>query len=42
MEITNTTSEAKADFPGQVIELPGGGMVTGGFQDLINWARSNS
>ena len=31
-----------AAFPGQVHELPGGGVITSKLDDLINWARSNS
>jgi NADH-quinone oxidoreductase subunit B len=29
-------------FPGQVHELPGGGVITSKLDDIINWARSNS
>lgn len=30
------------DFPGQIEELPGGGIVLSNLDELINWARSNS
>src|SRR5436189_247772 len=30
------------DFPGQIEELPGGGIVLSKLDDLVNWARSNS
>ncbi|MEI9957791.1 MAG: hypothetical protein WDM90_16170 [Ferruginibacter sp.] len=29
-------------FPGQVHDLPGGGIVLSKLDDIINWARSNS
>ena len=29
-------------FPGQVIQTPGGGIIASTFNDIINWARSNS
>ena len=29
-------------FPGQVIQTPGGGIIASTFQDIVNWARSNS
>ena len=29
-------------FPGEVIPTPGGGIMSSTFQDIINWARSNS
>ena len=29
-------------FPGQVHQSPGGGILTGTLDDVINWARSNS
>ena len=32
----------KSSFPGDVIESPTGGIVTGVMDDVINWARSNS
>ena len=34
----NTTK----DFPGQIHETPGGGIVLSKLDDVINWARSNS
>ena len=42
MEINHSPSQATDVFPGAVMDLPGGGVVTSNFQDLINWARSNS
>ena len=30
------------DFPGQIHETPGGGIVLSKLDDVINWARSNS
>jgi NADH-quinone oxidoreductase subunit B len=36
------TKNIQASFPGQVIESPAGGVVTGLLDDVINWARSNS
>ena len=30
------------DFPGQIHETPGGGIVLSKQDDIINWARSNS
>ena len=30
------------DFPGQIHENPGGGIVLSKLDDIINWARSNS
>ena len=30
------------DFPGQIEEIPGGGIVLSKLDDIINWARSNS
>ena len=29
-------------FPGQIHEIPGGGVVLSKLDDVINWARSNS
>jgi len=42
MEIIHSPAQNTEVFPGTVMDLPGGGVVTGSFQDLINWARSNS
>ena len=42
MEIKHSPSQTTDVFPGAVMDLPGGGVVTSNFQDLINWARSNS
>ena len=35
-------TQSKSGFPGQVHELPGGGIVLSKLDDVINWARSNS
>jgi len=42
MEVNQPVKDLKSTFPGQVIDMPGGGVVAAGFQDLVNWARSNS
>jgi NADH-quinone oxidoreductase subunit B len=31
-----------SNFPGQIHETPGGGIVLSKLDDVINWARSNS
>lgn len=31
-----------AKFPGLVHETPGGGILSGPLEDVVNWARSNS
>jgi NADH-quinone oxidoreductase subunit B len=31
-----------ASFPGEIEEIPGGGIVLSKLDDIINWARSNS
>ena len=36
------TSNDKQQFPGQIQELPGGGIVLSKLDDIINWASSNS
>ena len=39
----DVSTETKQDnFPGQIHELPGGGIVLSTLDDIINWARSNS
>jgi NADH-quinone oxidoreductase subunit B len=39
----DVSTETKQDhFPGQIHELPGGGIVLSKLDDVINWARSNS
>lgn len=41
--MTTSGDQVKKDsFPGQVVETPGGGIVTSRLDDVINWARSNS
>jgi len=37
-----TASQGNEQFPGEVHDLPGGGILISSFNDLINWARSNS
>jgi NADH-quinone oxidoreductase subunit B len=36
------TTNGKEQFPGQVHQLPGGGIIVSSFNDIVNWARSNS
>jgi NADH-quinone oxidoreductase subunit B len=43
MDVREQIQEANKDFPGSVIQTPGGGgIVTAAFDDVVNWARSNS
>src|SRR5215208_6211870 len=42
MDVRKEIRETNKEFPGQVIETPGGGIIASTFQDIINWARSNS
>ena len=42
MDVRTQIRENNKDFPGQVVEGPGGGFLTSTLQDVINWARSNS
>ena len=42
MDVRKEIRENNKDFPGTVIQTPGGGMVAGAFSDIVNWARSNS
>lgn len=37
-----TASQGNGHFPGQVHDLPGGGIIISSFNDIVNWARSNS
>ena len=37
-----TASKGNEPFPGQVHDLPGGGIMVSSFNDIVNWARSNS
>jgi NADH-quinone oxidoreductase subunit B len=37
-----STEQQPVKFPGQVIDTPGGGILSGPIDDVINWARSNS
>jgi NADH-quinone oxidoreductase subunit B len=39
---TQTQPLPEAAFPGQVIPTAGGGIIASTFNDIINWARSNS
>ena len=40
--MSEVQTDAKKLFPGQVIDAPGGGILTGALEDVVNWARSNS
>jgi len=42
MDVRKEIRENNKDFPGTVIQTPGGGVVAGAFSDIVNWARSNS
>ena len=42
MDVRKEIRETQNDFPGQVFPVPGGGIIATSFQDIINWARSNS
>jgi len=42
MEVNQSPENNSNVFPGAVFNMPGGDVVTGNFQDLINWSRSNS
>ncbi|MGV3528271.1 MAG: NADH-quinone oxidoreductase subunit B [Flavisolibacter sp.] len=43
MDVRKEIREANKDFPGSVIQQPGGGgIITAAFDDVVNWARSNS
>lgn len=42
MEVKQSAENNSNVFPGQVFNMPGGDVVTGNFQDLINWSRANS
>lgn len=37
-----TASQGNDPFPGQAHDLPGGSILISSFNDIINWARSNS
>jgi NADH-quinone oxidoreductase subunit B len=39
---TTYTDRQPAKFPGLVHETPGGGILSGPLEDVVNWARSNS
>jgi NADH-quinone oxidoreductase subunit B len=41
-EVPTPTSEGQGVFPGEVHDLPGGGIVLSKLDEVINWARSNS
>lgn len=40
--VTAPADGVQGVFPGQVHELPGGGIMLSKLDELINWARSNS
>jgi NADH-quinone oxidoreductase subunit B len=42
MDVREQIVETNKDFPGTVIDTKGGGILAGSFQDIVNWARSNS
>ena len=42
MDVREEIREKNKEFPGQVIQTPGGGIIASTTQDIINWARSNS
>lgn len=42
MDVRKQIVEDNKDFAGQIIETPGGGIISGTFDDIVNWARSNS
>src|SRR6478735_10331228 len=42
MELAEQTMPNQAEFPGEIHQTPGGGIVISSFDSLINWARSNS
>ena len=42
MDVREQIRETNKDFPGQVIPVPGGGIIASTIQDIMNWARSNS
>ena len=37
-----STNIPQAEFPGQVHQTPGGGILVSKLDDVINWARANS
>ncbi|MCS6990950.1 MAG: NADH-quinone oxidoreductase subunit B [Chitinophagales bacterium] len=41
-QVPDAQGKAPDPFPGQVVHTPGGGILTGALEDVINWARSNS
>jgi NADH-quinone oxidoreductase subunit B len=42
MDVRKQIRADNQDFPGHVIPTEGGGILSGSFSDIINWARSNS
>ena len=42
MDVREEIQEKNKDFPGQILQTPGGGIIASTVQDIINWARSNS
>lgn len=42
MDVREEIRETNKEFPGQVIPTPGGGIIASTFNDIVNWARSNS
>ena len=41
MELTEKAT-GNMEFPGEIHQTPGGGIVLSTFDGIINWARSNS
>jgi NADH-quinone oxidoreductase subunit B len=42
MDVREQIKESNKDFAGQIIETSSGGIISGTFNDIVNWARSNS
>ena len=42
MDVREEIRETNKEFPGQIIQTPGGGIIASTLQDVMNWARSNS
>jgi len=40
--MVSTENKTNQEFPGQIHETAGGGIVLSKLDDVINWARSNS
>ena len=42
MDVREEIREKNNAFPGEVHPVPGGGIMLSSFDDIVNWARSNS